>query len=150
MRQVEIGAALDSLESDVRTTVLWLAAQYRQHPVATVLKQSVDTPHRARAQITAWIANYNARHGGSGGSAFLAVCLTAAQSSKTLATIDIALAALEAQAQVVVGHVNNDGWTWDQVATAIEAAIVPAVEESLSFRELPIPSGYTTVWGEPW
>lgn len=150
MNKQEIGAALDSLASDVAVTMFDLARQYREFGHDGVLKQGVDTPHRARAQIVAWIQTYNAANGAGTAQTFLASCLTAAGSSKTLATIDSALAALEAQCLVLVNHVNNDAWTWDQVATAVEAAVAPPATVELSFARLPIPANYLTVWGESW
>lgn len=150
MNSRTIGEALDGLSDDVITHARLLVAQYREFAVIGVLKQAVDTPHRARAQVTAWIAGYNAANGAGTAQTFLASCLTAAGSAKTLATIDNAIAAIEAQCLVLVNHVNNDGWTWDQVATAIEGAVSVPASVELSYSQLPIPNGYTTVWGEAW
>ncbi len=150
MRNQDIGAALDDLTNDVVSQTLSLVWQYRVSKNPGVLKQAVDTPHRARAQIAAWIADYNSRNGAGTAQTFLAACLTAAGSSKTLQQIDTALAALESQCLVLVNHVKNDGWTWAQVATAIETGIAKPVYESLSYAALPIPAGYVTVWGDPW
>ncbi|MEO8466229.1 MAG: hypothetical protein ABI640_12870 [Gammaproteobacteria bacterium] len=149
MTKTQIGNALDSLTTDVIATVIDLVRQYRAFGLVGALKQGVDTPHRARIQVTAWMADYNARNG-SGAAAFLASCLTAAGSTKTLSTIDAALATVESQCLVLVNHVKNDAWTFDQVAAAIEAQVPKPVVELLSFGQLPIPANYTTVWGEPW
>lgn len=150
MRQREIGEALDGLSADMIARTVELTRQFRAHALIGVLKQAVDTPHRARAQIAAWIVDYNQRNGAGAAQTFLAQCLTASGSAKTLAQIDSALSAAEAQAQILVGHVNNDGWTWDQVASAIEAQFTLAPGVSFEYARLPLPAGYTTVWGEPW
>lgn len=150
MSKRDIGDALDSLQADVTAAVLDFVKQYRTYGHVDVLKQGVDTPHRARAQIVAWQADYNARNGAGTAGPFLASCLTAAGSSKTLAQIDAAIATLEAQCLVLVNHVKNDGWTFDQVAAAIEAAVVKPASEALSFARLPIPANYVTVWGDTW
>lgn len=150
MNKREIGEALDNLAVDVRRHVLSLTAQYRASALSSTLKQAVDTPHRARAQISAWIVEYNSRNGAGTAQTFLASCLAAVGSTKTLATIDASLTALESQAQTLVNHVTNDAWTWAQVASAIEAQIAPPTIESLSYDSLPIPAGYVTVWGDPW
>lgn len=150
MKNADIGAALDGLTEAVKARTLQLVAEYRFFGHVNVLKQAVDTPHRARTQIAAWVAEYNGRHGAGTAQTFLAACLTAAGSEKTLAQIDNAIAAVETQAQVLVSHVQNDAWTWDQVASAIEAQISVAAQESFTFAQLPIPVGYTTVWGESW
>jgi len=159
MRTAEIGAALDRLVADVKAQAVDLVRQYRSvdaPPIVravyeiSLLKQAVDTPHRARAQIAAWIAEHNARNGAGAAQTFLAQCLAAAGSAKTLATIDAEIVAMESQAQVVVGRVANDGWTWQQVAVAIESAMASPPESDFTYTRLPIPSGYTTVWGEPW
>ena len=149
MNRREIGEALDRLEADVRDHVRDLTEQYRRFGVPMLLKQAVDTPHRARMQVTAWIVEYNSRNGAGSAQTFLTECLTAAGSTKTVASIDAALAALENGAQTLVTNVGS-GWTWDQVASAIEASINPAPSESFSYADLPIPAGYLTVWGEPY
>lgn len=150
MNKREIGEALDNLQADVVAFVLDSVRQYREQGGDGTLKQGVDTPHRARAQVTAWVADYNARNGPGTALPFLASCLTAAGSSKTVASIDAALATLESQCLVLVNHVKNDGWTMSQVASAIEAQVVKMAAEALSFSSLPIPVNYTTVWGDPW
>jgi hypothetical protein len=150
MNRREIGAALDVLTDDVVLRVRELTRQYRDFGLPGVLKQAVDTPHRARAQITAWAVGYNQRNGANTAVPFLDACLTAAGSTKTVAQIDAALATLESQAQVLVSRVNNSGWTWEQVASAIEAAFAPPPSEQFTYADLPIPAGYTTVWGDAW
>lgn len=150
MNQRQIGEALDELTQHVIEHVRDLTRQYRVHKLPGLLKQAVDTPHRARAQVAAWIATYNASNGAGQAQAFLSACLVAAGSTRTLAQIDAALAALESQAQVLVGRVRNDGWTWDQIASAIEAQFTPPASERFTYADLPIPAGYTTIWGDPW
>lgn len=150
MNKLEIGLALDSLTQDVKRNAADLVRQYRRRGLVGVLKQGVDAPHRARAQVTAWIQDYNSRNGAGSAQVFLTSCLVAAGSTQTLASIDAELAQQENSAQVIVNHVNNDGWTWDQVATALESALVPEVVKQFEYERLPIPAGYTTVWGEPW
>lgn len=153
--KIEIGEALDRLALDVEALVLDLVAQYRDPNIPNAedaIKQAVDTPQRAKAQITEWIDQYDARPGNSSGDGqlFLTECLVAAGSTKTIASINSEITTLENQAATLVDNVNNNAWTWDQVADAIEAAFAKEPEEEFSFRQLPIPSGYTTVWGEPW
>jgi hypothetical protein len=150
MRNAEIGAAIDELGDDVKRRAVALVGQYRRRGSVATLKQAVDTPHRARAQLTAWIADYNSRNGAGSAQTFLAQCLTAAGSTKTLGQVNAELAALEAQAQNVVDRVATDGWTWEQVASAIEAQIAPDPAEAFDYTRLPIPAGYVTVWNEPW
>lgn len=150
--RASIGNALDQLTADVKDHARALATQSRAQPQpykAALLKQAVDTPHRARAQVQAWIVAYNAANGAGTAQTFLAQCLTAAGSSKTLAQIDNALAALETQAQTVVTNVAQ-GWTWDQVADWIEANVSPDANPGFTYERLPIPANYTTVWGESW
>lgn len=149
--KIDLGRALLDLEFDVKCDIARLTADYRRVGDISVLKQSVDTPHRARAQVAAWIAGYNSKNGAGAGQSLLAEALAAAGSSKTLDDIDTALSALESQAAVLIAHVENDGWTWDQVAAAVESALpAPPADVEFSFRQLPIPPGYTTAWGEPW
>lgn len=150
MRKTDIGAALDDLTSDVIRLTLDLVRQYRISGNAGVLKQAVDTPHRARAQIAAWISSYNAANGANSAQTFLASCLAAVGSASTLSQIDSALSALESQALALVNHVKSDGWTWNQVASAIESAISAPSAVQFTYASLPIPAGYTTVWSEPW
>lgn len=155
-RKAEIGVALDELANEVVIQVLSLVTQYRNpefsHLSEDMIKQAVDTPQRAKAQITEWIDLYDARPGNSpgDGQTFLNECLTAAGSAKTVGSINTEITTLETQAQTLVDNVNNSAWTWDQVADAIEAQFAREAEEEFSFRQLPIPSGYTTVWGDPW
>lgn len=151
--KAQIGAALDQLIADVRDDVLGLVSEARRQPEpykTALMKQAVDTPHRAQAQLAAWIAAYNARNGGSGAATFLASCLVAAGSAKTISQLNADLEALAAQAQTLVTNVQTNGWSWDQVATAIEAQIEPEPAESFDYTRLPIPAGYVTVWNEPW
>lgn len=156
MRPAQIGSALAALVDDVKANTADLVRQYRavdapamvkaRHEIA-LLKQAVDTPHRARAQVAAWVAGYNGRNGAGKAAEFLNACLAAAGSSATIAQIDAELAALEAQALVIVGRVNNDGWTWEQVAGAIESQFQRATSEHFDYSRLPLPAGYTDVWG---
>ena len=151
--KLAIGTALDQLTADVKTNALRLVSQARAQPepyTTALMKQAVDTPHRARAQIMAWLVEYNVKNGAGTAQTLLQQCLTAAGSTATLASIDAALAVLEAQCLVLVNHVKNDGWTWVQVATAMEAAIPAVPVVAFDYSQLPIPAGYVTVWGQPW
>jgi hypothetical protein len=154
MRKADIGAAIDSLGSDVRALVLDLVRQYRANAGApyaiAVLKQAVDTPHRVQQQVAAWMAAYETRAGAGTAQPYLASCLTAAGSSKTLGAVNADINTLAMQAQALVNHVKNDGWTWDQVASAVEAQFAAPWEPELDYRKLPIPENYRTVWDEPW
>lgn len=153
MKKRDIGIALDNLTEDVKTQTLWLVQSYRDSAGAfnqtDLIKQAVDSPARARAQVQQWIVAYNAKNGAGTAQVFLAECLTAAGSVKTVQSIDAELSGLQAQAQTVVNNVAG-GWTWDQAATAIENAIVVQTDEDFSYLQLPVPDGYITVWGEPW
>lgn len=144
MNNRQIGEALDSLTDDVKRHARELVSQYRAQGGVGTIRQAADTPHRARAQVQAWMSGY-----GAGAAAFLNQCLTAAGSTKTLAQIDAALAALETQAATLVTNVAQ-GWTWDQVADAIELAIPAPSTPQFSYASLPIPQGYVTIWGSPW
>jgi hypothetical protein len=150
MNKLEIGLAVDSLPNDVRRNAANLVRQYRRRGLVELLRQAVDTPSRARAQFAAWISEYNARNGAGTAQTFLAECLVAAASPTTLAQINSDLAAIEMAAQAIVTRVTNDGWTWEQVAVAAEAAFASAIIESFDYSRLPIPAGYRTVWGDPW
>lgn len=151
MKRAEIGAALDSLDADVRVAAIDLVRQYRVYGLVSVLKQAVDTPHRVRAMLAAWIARYEAVHGAGSAPAFLTACLAASGSARSVAQINASLAALETAAQVLVAQ-HAAGATWDAIATAAETALQPAAPESedFSYRSLPLPAGYTTVFGERW
>jgi len=150
-RKIAVGNAIASLVDDVKQLALSLVQQYRAAPLAyqpSLMRQAVDTPARARAQLQGWMTRYDSTRSAGEAQALLVECL-ALVGPDTLAQINAALAALEAQALVLVGHVTNDGWTWDQVATAIESAIGWESIDDLSFDVLPIPSNYITVWGTP-
>lgn len=149
MSQADIGRALDTLADDVKRHVIDLVGQYRDADTVGTLKQAIDTPHRARAQIAAWIAGYDARNGAATATTFLNDCLAAAGSAKTLPDVNAELAALEAQAQTLVDNVNG-GWTWEQAADAIEAQLAPDPEDVFDYSRLEIPDGYITVWGDPY
>lgn len=160
MTKRDIGEALDSLAEDVRQQMLALTRQYREmtwppmveqmYKIA-LIKQAVDTPRRAKSQIQNWITQYNSRNGAGTAQTFLQECLTAFGSSKTLASINAEITIGETFAQGLVNNVNNSGWTFDQVAAAIEARVSPPLpEEAFTYQRLPIPAGYVTVWGEPW
>lgn len=148
MKQKEIGLALDRLSEDVKEHSVDLVHQYRASGLIGVLKQAVDTPKRARAQIQNWMQEYDSKNGSGSAQSFLSACLTAANSTKTLTNVNSELAALETQAQTIVNNIQNNGWTWDQAATAIENSI--GNEETFTYSELPIPEGYITIWGEPY
>lgn len=160
MTKRDIGEALDNLAEDVRQQMLSLTKQYREmawppmveqmYKIA-LIKQAVDTPRRASAQIQNWIAQYNSRKGAGTAQTFLQECLTAFGSSRTLASINAEIATGMTFAQSLVNNVNNSGWTFDQVAAAIEAQVSPPIpDETFTYQVLPIPAGYVTVWGEPW
>lgn len=152
--KAEIGAAAANLIEDMRTNVLSLVGQYRD-PIAPelaepLIRQAVDTPHRARARLQNWLAQYDAQHGAGAGVALIDECLIAAGSSETVASLNAALTAAEAQAATLVDNVNNQGWTWDQVADWFDANLYDAVDVDLTYRTLPLPAGYVDVWGDPW
>jgi hypothetical protein len=140
---------VSQVKDDVREAVTQARAQSGPH-TAALMKQALDTPHRARAQVAAWISGYNSRNGAGSAQAFIALCLQAAGSTATLQSIDAALATLEAQALVLVNRVRNDSWTWARVATAIDAQVAPDPDEPFDYTRLPIPDGYRTVFDEPW
>jgi len=154
MRKADIGNALDSLGDDVRAHMRNLASQFRAFSkeacAPAVMKAAVDTPKRAQAQVQGWMAAYDAKNGAGSAQTFLVSCLSAAGTGKTLAQVNSDLAALIAQAQTLVAHVQNDGWTWAQVADAIDAQFVPTASPDFVFSQLPVPSNYVTVWGEAW
>lgn len=154
MRKADIGNALDSLSDDVRAHMRNLVAQFRayskEHFAPAVLKAAIDTPKRAQAQVQGWMATYDAKNGAGSAQTLLVSCLSAAGASKTLAQVNTDLAALIAQAQTLVAHVQNDGWTWEQVADAIDAQFVPTAAPDFVYSQLPVPSNYVTVWGEQW
>lgn len=153
MRKRDIGQALDDLEQDIIEFVLRLVAQYRDQAGEPwrnqLMKQALDIPHLVKAQIQHWQSTYDATHGAGAAVTFLTECLAAAGSTKTLGQINAEVAALESQAQTVVNNVNG-GWTFDQAADAVEAAISLDSNAEFHLRRLPIPPGYITVWGDPW
>lgn len=153
MTRAEIGLELDGLADSVRREVYGLVLAYRQaQPVDQVplIKQSIDSPQRARARLQEWMSSYDARNGAGAAQAFLAACLTAAGSSKTLADVNQELSALEAQAQNVVSQMQSGPWTWADAADWLESNLAPEPEpETFAYERLPLPAGYTTVWGEP-
>lgn len=150
MNRRQIGDALDHLSQDVRRLVLSLISQYRRFGLSECVRQAVDTPTRTRAQIAAWMADYDARNGAGAAQTFLGQCLFESGSSRVLSDINDELAALEAQAMVMVDNVENQGWTLDDVAAAIEEQVQMEAEEQFVFSKLPIPDGYVTVWGDPY
>lgn len=150
-RKQAIGRALASLIDDVSEQTLSIVKQYRsaeERMRPSLIKQAVDTPHRARAQIQAWMESHDAERSPGAAQTFLSECLVAAGSTMTLAQINAALSSVEAKAQTLIDHVVNDGWTWDQVAAAIEAAIGWEEVKEFTYMKLPIPDDYVTVWGE--
>lgn len=150
MRKEAIGKAFDSLPQDVRKYVRRLISQYRENGYEELVRQAVDTPARARAQVQGWIDSYDARNGPGAAVTYLGEALALAGSTESSASIDARIASIEAQAATMVDNVNNNGWTLAQVATAIEGAIQPEPEEIFDYRVLPVPSDYVTVWGDPW
>lgn len=149
MNKREIGDGVDRLDEDVRAAVRDLLAQYRAHRLPELLKQAVDAPRRARTQLAAWLASYDKRNG-SGAAQFLNACLVAAGSSRTIAQVDAALAALDAQMQPLVTGVLSQKWTADELAAALELAAQPDGAEEFVYDKLPIPDDYVTVWSERW
>lgn len=147
--KIALGQAFIDLEYDVRSDVARLCADYRRVGDVLALKQAVDTPRRVRAQVTAWISSYNAIRGANAAQTLITESLTAAGSALTLAQIDARIATIEAQAQTLVNNVSG-GWTWNQVASAIEGQFNLNQDVEFSFRYLPVPTGYTTIWGDPW
>lgn len=149
----QIGAALDQLIADVKDHALHLCDQAEaavEPHVTALMKQALTLPHLVRAQYDTWVVNYNATHGTGAAQAFLTQCLLKAGADETLNTIDQQLTTLENQALVLVNHRLNDGWTWPQVIAAVRTNITPSEYTDFSYQRLPIPAGYTTVWGEPW
>ena len=149
----EIGQALDQMRADVLRETADRVAGYRDgNPVfaENEIRQAVDTPARARARVQEWIANYNSANGAGAAQAFLGTCLAAFGSSKTLQDVDDELAALESQAATVVDNVNNNAWTFEQVADWLEQNLPPDPDEDFSYHSLPIPDGYIDVWGNPY
>src|SRR5690606_1192739 len=110
--------------------------------------QAVDTPRRARAQLQEWMRVFNAGSRQQTAQDFLTSALQAAGIEKTLAEVNSELAALESQAETLARRVTQDKWTWDQIADAIEESLAPEPEVTFSFRELPIPQDYKTIWGD--
>lgn len=151
MKKAEIGSALDGLAEDVKSQVLHSVADYRDHPTRTeIIRGSVDVPHRAQQQIQLWVDNYNAKNGVGTAAPFLDSCLAAAGSIKTVASVNAEIAALVSQAQSLVNEVNNNGWTWEQVADWLETNVSVEEEEDFTWERLPIPNPYTDIWGDVW
>ena len=129
-----------------------LVRQYRVFDSVPVLKQAVDSPARARAGLAHRMARYNAAKGAGAAQAVLAECLLDAQSGvaapSTLADVNAQLQALETQMAALVAQ-RSAGASWEEIAAAIEALVVPDASAILLER-LPMPPNYTTVWGEPW
>lgn len=158
-RKADIGEALDRLATDVEQLVFDLVKAYRESDHVSILaedlmKQALDTPRRAKAQILDWISRFDARDGKADGAGllFLAECLNAAGSTKTIASINAEITALENRTRTLVTNRTRttDPWTWEQVADAIDGNFSKEPEEVFDFRSLPVPKGYVTVWGEPW
>ena len=144
----KIGRELvDWIYLGIRTGARRSAQIYQQEKISNPtqaiahIKRAVDMPNRARARINEWISVYDAENGIGTGQIFLGECLTLA-GSVTLGEINAELTALEAQAQTVVDNVAG-GWTWDQVASAIENQEWEAKDWAF-----PLPQGYVDVWGE--
>lgn len=150
MSKRAIGEAMLRLPADVEAETAELVEQYRdrgdQSPAAVALiKHALDTPHRARAQIQAWIDRHDARHGSA--VTFLGEAVELA--GGTLQQINQSLQELEADFRPIVDAVLN-GAQWDDVADAIEAALAEGQGEPLDYRRLPLPADYRTVLGEPY
>ena len=153
-RKLEIGQQLLSLYDDLLDEIRALIRQYRNPPNEIlpyfVLQQAIDAPHRARTRIQYWIDRYDAKNTPGDAVTLLQECLSLTGAT-TLQSINDALGTLETQAQTLVDRVQS-GWTWDQVADAMEAALDPPAEreDDLILNSLPLPKGYLTVWGEPY
>jgi len=151
--KIEIGQGLDKMEINVIQDILRYVLEYRvpgRGDPEEELKMAVDTPTRVKFCVQKWITRYDAKHGAGSATTFMNECLTLAGSSETAATINAALTALETSLLPMVDNVNNQGWTWDQVADWIEANITLGNLENFSYKKLVVPSSYTTVWGDPW
>lgn len=149
-RKTEIGAAVVALRDDVVRHTLQLVQQYREAPERlkpALIKQAVDTPHRARAQLQAWMNEFSSA-ARTTAQDFLTECLAAVGANKTLADINSELQALESQAEVLVQKVKDDKWTWEQVADAIEEQFANEPDVRFDYRTLPIPKDYKTIWGD--
>jgi len=153
MTKAQIGVALSSIRADILDEVEYLVRQYRRvdepNPDDMII-QAVDTPARAKARLVEWITEYNSRNDAGTGQIFLNECLVAAGSLETVASLNAQITVLETQAQTMVDNVNNSAWTFDQVADWLEANLPQEASEVLSYKSLPIPEGYVTVWGEPY
>ena len=99
------------------------------------IKHAVNIPHQAMARISKAVDDF--------GAPLLNECLALA-GDVTLGEINTDLTAILAQTQTIVDHVNNDGWTWDQVATAIESGISHEAKDWVFL----IPEDYIDIWGE--
>src|SRR4030042_4419014 len=84
------------------------------------LKRAVDLPRRARIRIETAIAKY--------GLTKLQQAL-ALDGTVTVTELNAALTTLETYAQGLYNHVINDAWTWDQVASDIEANVYFEIDE---------------------
>jgi hypothetical protein len=139
------------LVDEVKAETLRLVSGYRGAPDKhreILIKQAVDSPHRARAQLQGWIDRYDATHGSGAAQTLMSACLLEV-GGPTLAEINSDLALLEQSAQALVDRRNNDGWTWTQIASAIESSITKEDVVEFEYGRLPIPQGYLTIWGEP-
>ena len=148
-----IGKALSSIIDDVIQEVVDLVSQYRDvkwedRIRVRIIKSAVDSPARLRARLQGWIGRYDAKHGSGSGVDFLNECLVASGSNETIATLSSQLSSLEDQALTIVEQVSN-GWTWDQVADAIESQHA-STDEEFRYQRLEVPQDYITVWGERW
>ena len=151
--KVQIGNALSNIREDILKEVRGLAEAYSNPDVPypdDMVIQAVDTPSRARARVQEWISQYTARNGVGTGLVFLNECLTAAGSVETVASLNAQIAMLEAQAQIVVDGVTNSGWTMAEAATWLINNVPIEQDEEFSYKRLPIPPNYITVWGDTW
>ena len=105
-----------------------------------VLERAVNMPRRARTRINEWITTWDGIHGTGEGVVFLADCLSLA-GTITIAEINAELTTLEAQAQTIIDHNLLDGWTLDQIATAIENALEWEAKDWI----FPLPESYSDI-----
>lgn len=133
----------------VRAGMLRSASQYETQKIANLpaaiqqIKRAVDMPHRARTRVNYFIQRYDAANGAGSAQALIVESLSLA-GTVTLQEINSELTSLENYAQGLVDHVNNDGWSWDQVSADIQAN----VENEAWQWTFEIPPDYIDVWGE--
>ena len=153
----QIGQVLVDLVDDMRADVMRLVEDYRNadNPNSEqVLRQAVGTPHRARASLVEKIAQVDAEYGAGSATTFINEALALVGSSETAASLNATLNTWVTQADAIIAQSPvpyGDGtFTWEQIATWLEANVAPAVVHDFSYRDLPLPPGYIDAWGEPY